>query len=417
MAILLASGEKANILEDSALSSSPAAHSIDGLDGLKDGRPSIPARFTSILADSYFQWDANRVQNGGFETSTLANWTDDSDTASGFTTAEEGTIVNSGTKALKMNTAAVASKKASRYQDITNVRAGHRMNWTVALRGDGTRTARFRILNLMTGKYWTGSVWSSTPTDLAARSVASYATSSGSFVVESYAACRQVNGLVTLRLICLANDATAGAAYADDVYLWPSWDFFSLHGHRYLDPVVTCELLSDDNSAFSSATSRATPTIYQPSFYASLGTPVDERYGRIKFPGTAQGLITVGEAIIAQALSLQEPENWPIELTFQDPDVYMATETGDAWVYSKTYHPLRQLGMSFEFASHAAHEEARDEIFIRSRGRKTPMVIVPDTTRPEVILGRIDRSYRVARKFVNFYGENDLMLAELPFFP
>lgn len=414
MAILLASGEKANILEQSVVTSSPSAHAVDGLSGLSDGRPSIPTRFVSIPTNGYFQWDSNRSANGGLESAPLVGWVDRSQGA-GFSIADEPTLVNAGAHALKLITAAVGSSFAQGTYDILEVRAGQRCWWTCALRGDGTRTARFRIQNLVTGKYWNGTTWQTAAFDLATRSTATYATTSGVLTVESYAACRRPSGLVTLRLIAIATDATAGAAYADDMYIGPSWDLFSIHGHRYLDPVVTCEVLSGtDGSTFP--TTRATPTIYQPSFYSWLATPSDDRYGRIRFPGTALDLITIGEGFVGQALSLQEPENWPIEMKEIEPDVHMETETGDAWVYTKTYHNRRALGMSFEFATHVAQEEARDEVFRRSRGRKTPMVIVPDTTRPEVILGRITRDWRVLRKFLEFYGDNDLTLAELPFF-
>src|SRR5262249_52756037 len=120
-------------------------------------------------------------------------------------------------------------------------------------------------------------------------------------VVEGMPAGRARQSTTTLRVTIL-NDTPSSTVFADDIELWPSWDTVAPIGHN-LDIQVTCDVQSSDDGV--TFTSRATPTIYEPSFAAVLAALRDERFLKVKFPGTNVDPILIGELVVCQRLTLQ----------------------------------------------------------------------------------------------------------------
>src|SRR3990172_5980501 len=228
---------------------------------LYDRQVSKPFRFLSGLEDTnkldvddFIRFDFNVVDNGGFERTidpltglpvTLDGWTEHSEGAGNV--CSETTVAgqfNGGARALKMVIAST-SGQASRRKDV-KVRSGEYVNITVALRGDGTRVSRFKVQILET-KQWVLSdgTLTTTETDFATQTAATYATirTSTPALMPAFTASR--SDLLTLRLQPYLNGDAVGEGFADDIYVWPSTDFLSVHGHN-IDPRITVELRRDD---------------------------------------------------------------------------------------------------------------------------------------------------------------------------
>ena len=241
MSVYFLAGEKANILERSNVAiSSSDADALFPLTRLYNGRPSEASKFGSNGADRKVTIDANLVANGDMETSTLDGWTD-ADTGTGAST-EELTLFKNGAKAMKLDGG--ASGVAERYRDIT-VRAGERKKLDVWIRGTGdTITCRVRLLNLQTGKYLDSSqAWQTAASDATTEAGSTYLQKEIEFQIESYAIC-QVDTM-TLRIYVRNEDN--GAAYCDDLYIYPAVNLVGIFGHN-LAPVLTPELRSSTDN-------------------------------------------------------------------------------------------------------------------------------------------------------------------------
>ena len=379
---------------------------------LYDGRPEEEFRFLTNGADRMLTKDLNEIPNGGFETSTLDGWIESSVGSSNAGT-EEVTTVNSGAKALRLTlTTAGGSNYASRYRDIT-VRAGEARTISAALRGSGTVSARIRIQCLETGYFLTsGAAWQSAATDCLTRATASYATSSVPYTTQSLATVR--GSLCTLRIRAIATEASAtGVVYVDDVYDWPSWDFLSVHGHN-LGPVA-CELRSSTDAFVGVDTLEATATIAQPTFYSRLGAPIARRYVRVKLAGTNHQTIRLGEVVVGYALSAaRNPRQGYTEGTLW-PGTVMVGPGRSRWTRALSDHALRTYLLQFRYWTGAHHQEARDEIIRRCRVNLSPLVMVVESTRPDVIYGSIDTgTWEVQRSIGSTWEPGDLAIAEWP---
>ena len=392
MNMLVVVGDLANALERSitAPTPSPAADTNFAVTALKDRIPSSAFRFGSLTADPTLTFDLNIVTNEDMVLNAggnVSSWTE-ANTGTGNVTYD-ATGDEAGAPGMKFVS---GTGTAVAYQDIT-ARAGEKVNWTVALKGDGTRAVALRVFNRNTGKYWTGSAWSATPTDLATRTTATFATSSGSFTIESAPAYRADLQLMTLRVTIQVATAS-GTCFADSCYLWPSVDFVSVHGHN-IDPVISLELRRDSAAFGDAGTLEATITAFPLEFYSSLGTIRDDRYWRVKFTGTNSAAIYLGEVVLAQKLTLTRIFKPPESIDYIDDQV----RSGEVPIrsYRKMDHPRRLLDVEFNYDSAASFTQARDELVLRSRNGHHPMVVVPNDTEIHCLYGKIEQIWHSSR--------------------
>lgn len=378
---------------------------------LYDRWASNPFLFNAAAADDNITIDLNLVTNGGFE-SGVTGWTDSSVGASNAGSAE-AVIFNDGAGALKLTvTTTGGSNKAERYRDIT-VRAGEYLNPSVALRGDGTRTVRARLYIPSTGQYVTSAgALTTTPTDFATRSTATFATTAGTEVrMPTFAVARR--DTFTLRLIVYMDGSAAGVGYADSFYVWPSVDFFSLAGHN-IDPVVTVQL-NRDTAAFAGAgTLEQAVTVYRPSFYHALGTRRTDRYWQVKFSGTNTSAIYVGELVLTQKLQLTYGYMDGLQGEYANAQVRSTSDMGDVQVFLMSAEETRHWVAPFDH-DETSFEELRD-VLRRSALGAHPIIFVPDSTDAEVcIYGRVGPQWSFsAPNPVQFTG-GDLDIYESPF--
>jgi len=345
----------------------------------------------------------------------LNNWTDASVGASNACT--KTTVAgefNSGAAAMKMTVATTGgSNLAGRYQDVT-VRAGERVNFTCAIRGDSTRTARVKIQNRQTQSYLTsGGAWQAGATDYATRSTNTYSTSGPtSFTVESPTTYRPDLQTFTLRITCYVDGSSAGSGYVDDVYLWPSADTLACIGHNF-DPGVSFEVRRDTAAFAGAGTVEATlaGTALELTFWTAFGAMRDERYWKTTISGTPSAKPWMGELIIFQRLSLAKIFEPPDDRGFTWP----ASRMGDRSLLM-TDLPQRDWNVSFNHEA-SQYVEARDSVLLRSANGHYPLVVIPSSSENAVIYGRLEPTWRSKRVLVDgsveFYQSLEWKLTEL----
>jgi hypothetical protein len=376
---------------------------------LYDGRPS--RSFRPLVAPVFpfglgLAVDGNALTNGALETwsgGLLANWTRTGTGNVTQTSAAGEFVTGSAAKFSGGSSPAI-------YQDFV-VRSGQARCLTFWLKAV-VMTATLQ--NLQTGKTLSAAgTWGSLQT--VGTGLAAYSQFTVNYTVEPFSTTQAP--LVTLRLTITGSPAgTTG--FADEIADYPAVDFVSVHGHN-LDQHVSLQLKSCDEPLFGiSAAVQATMTPLQPSCYSILPAKIYKRYWQLTLlPGNSPAIAVpeIGELVIGQAYALAQAPTYGAELGFIRDDVATETGLGEAHVYGRGTQPRRTLGLKFRFDSETKYRDARDEIFRRCGGRVNPLVIVPDTTLPDVIYGRIDRSWKVTRSLVSYYDQNDLSVAESAF--
>lgn len=356
------------------------------LTNIYDGVPGTPWRAGAAASSFVIHVDGNLVGNGNLETwtsATLAGTWTESVTGTGDVT--RSTTVNSGTYAALFT---AGTGTAALYQDIT-VRSGEQINVTVALRGDGTGTMRASLRNLTTGYYLTtSSTWQAASTDFATRSTASYATTSKTPTVEAYS----VTGsdTCTLRLTIYLND-NGRTGYADDCYIWPYVDFASIHGHTLSNKhTVTLERSSDD----SAWTSEGTMTVAPSAFFLAI-TAANYRYWRIAIAdATALTAPQIGEAVISQSTSLSQPWRHPALTAAGEgeswPQVRLTSPGGSVYARRRLDRQTRSRSLTWQHTDATTKEQLLDELWRRTQGGTTPVVLVPWDSEAVCLYGRVE---------------------------
>jgi len=389
---------------------------------LYDGRPSRPFRFAAAGADDHVTIDTCLTQDPGFESwvdaSSPAKWTK---TLTGSGAVDrEATIIDTGTYACKLS--ASSSVGLAMVEQLVEARAGDDLYVVARGRAEtALDTLELYVGNQKTGKWLTSGGWVSSFVPFIATGATSYQTLALAFQVESMDEC--LTDLVPLRLIARhLQDPVSypGAVYVDNFRLLPAIDFASIHGAN-IDRAVDVELRSSSDPTFASSTLRATLTKRIPAFYGLLGSPISaDQHWRFLFGGGGisainSAPISLGEVVLGRALTLARRPDYGWEIKQLEADVATETPTGEVYSYAQAKWARRVLGMQFRFFSAADMEEQLREVFQRCRGRRYPLVIVPDDTRPEVLHGRIDRSWAAKRRLVNAYDDTSLVVSESPF--
>ena len=395
---------------------------------LFDGLPSLPARFEVAGEDDYIEGDLNQIVNGTFG-GNISSWTNLSNGTGNEATYQATPPGNaSGGLQLDLDTAG-SGNYASAYQDIV-VRSGEELTLTFRLRGEGGGSpvsARLRVQNLQTGHFLNSSAaWTTAAADAGSQSAATWASFTRKFVVEPYGittdtvyTCRE-RDTVTLRIQPIAVEASnTGTVYVDDVFMWPSWDVLSFHGHN-LGP-VTLEWRSSTDDFSSSNVLEATPTIYPTRFYHLLSTLKDKRYVKVLFVGTNDEAIELGEVVLAQTVNLGTRPTMGYEVGEFFDDIHNEGDGGDSFGRAKGKWSRLTFGLPFKWmaadGTTGEHHwvQARGEVMRRSLGRVHPLLLIPDTTKREVLHCKRDSSFKARRGVLDVYEDGDLVFVEQPF--
>lgn len=380
---------------------------------LYDGLSSLIFAFGSLTTDPYVTVDMDRLGGlGGFETfaggsgGAPTGWTE-ANTGTGSVIQETSTV-HGGSSAAELDGG--ASGVGLIYREWT-ARAGQRFTLDAWLRGNGTQTARIRIQNRQTGKYLTsGGAWQTAAIDCATRATASYAQSVLAFQVESWTLCQA--STVTMRVSILCNEN--GAVFVDDVFVYPTVNVLSLHGHN-VAPLNVVELHSSTDAFASNDVTEATLTPLQGRFYSYLSSPIAKRHLRLKFVGTNPAIIYAAEMIASYLEQATQGPEWGIEQKAVESQIRNESETGDVTVHARGPHERVMLKLAFVAKTEAAYKELRNEIVRRCRGGIYPALIVPIDDEDLIVLGTLDDSWEARRQFVTRWTNDDLAVAERPF--
>lgn len=397
--LLIIAGRFGNHAERGTLSSTSASV-LFPLSRLADGRPMQDFRFSAAGTDDSITLDGDILKGAGaFEAGISSSWA-----GSGGTWAVDSVVKDSGTQSAKLAHSASTSRTFDFY-----ARSGEAFSKAWAIRGDGTATAKIYLRNTRTGRYLkSDGTWTSTRTALDTQTTAAWQSGSITATVEAFTTA--LVPWVVMRWECELS--ASGSAWFDSTYIWPSWDFVSIHGHN-LGP-VTCELRSSTDGFSGSDTLEKTVTVATPRFWARLDTPSTRRYRRIKFVGTNHEPISLGEWVTGLAYATGKIHEWGYELRETYPDVSLAMPDGALHVANVAPWPRLAFGAKFQ-RTDAQAEEAEREIFGRCQGRAYPLVIVPDDSKPAALFGRLGQTWATARAFFNDYSQDDFVVNEEPF--
>lgn len=416
MPFQILAGRKFNLLERAVNPILPTSANVAfPITNVADGLTDHPFMFNVAALTQDVLIDLNQVPNGDFETAFVG----------GLPTAVWGKIAaptltrtgvagefNSGAFGLRVVGTAGTDEA---YVDVP-VLAGDRMTITSALRrgpNAGENAAIF-VLNTAS-RMWlqSGGTWSSSRVAYFTVVAPAFSTSTVSFTVESAAACGG-NHAVTLRLFFEAGGSGSTGPLYDDVAVWGNVDFFSVHGHN-LGSGGTLTLQSGTTN--NPVTSRASITTFRrPVFYTTFSN-VTDRWWRVRvvFLSTpALGdPIWYGEIVLGQRFQLNRKPDEPLKYRFSFPQLRTA---GNRLAYARADALMRILECTFRYYSQADLLEAREQIFVRTRGGVDASVIVPDDTDVEVcIYGRIAPEWMHSRDRPVIWKNSVIAWTELPF--
>ena len=384
MSLLYLVGQRFNLLERaSTVATSPSADASYPATSIYDGRPEKPWKPSAVATSYKVVMDPLVVQafEGSFPPT---GWT-----VSGSVTQSSAAPVYLGTYYVALNG---STAQASITYSLTNVKAGE----VVTISAGYEDSAKLRVYNPHTGKFWTGNAWS-TATAYAYEHTGAWAQVAEAITVEAM----DVTGResMTLTVDFLSTSGTTGAF--DHVFMYSDVDFASIHGHPF-DRCATMYLdSSTDGTTYTNRKSGATSSVSS-YLYMSSGS-VSAPYWRIRvdvLDSTIPAAPYIGEAVIGNAIvasRAQSPE-WRVGRSFVS--VRSASRSGTAWVYALTPHETRSLDMSFFVGSSAEHNELLDSWLRSSVGGRHPIVIVPDSDETEVIHGRIDPDTVTTREWM-----------------
>jgi hypothetical protein len=353
----------------------PAADTGFPIGGLYDGRSNLPFRFGSVAADSRVEVDLNMLPGGNGEAADdPSNWT----VALGALTVDAA-IKYAGAGSLKLANGA-GSSSASVY---VPARAGESLRFNSAIYGTGAGTvAAVLVQNLQTGRYLQpgGASWGAAVA-LDTQAAAAWKAAAVSFTVESAAESLAVN--VTLRIDIYTNGV--GSCYFDDLTLVPAVTWASIHGHN-VTPALTPKVQSSPDGV--TWTDRITPTNRRRVIFGTCAAQY-YRYWRLLLSGTPTAAPYIGELVLGQHSTLLTAPDYPLQVEIEEAQARSGTAQGAEHVYSRGGAERYRVTLPLVWTSDAGYQQARDAIFVASRGGAHPMVLAPTETDSDLcFLGR-----------------------------
>jgi len=424
--LLYAAGAKYNLLERGTITLSGTPDPIFGVSGLTDGRPSKPMRFSGLSTVESVSVDMDAFEDtGDFEESSgfPVGWTAATAGTSTVTRTTTAGEFHAGTAAAKLT----GGDSGASISKTIEVRAGERRRLDVWLKlADAADTLRIKIKNNRTGRYLdTGLDWGASVLSAYVHTgTTTYTHVTFAYTVESLFKCGMIDlPTLTFTFSVGANDI----GFVDVAADWPDVDLVACFGLRIDDRcTVNWETKASGgaygNSVLAGDADDGFLTDQKPNLYLyrdiSLFGGVHQRFHRVEFDNDTVAPLEareIGELVLCQVSTLARTYDWSVELITMEEDIASESGDGDLQVYIKMRWPRRALGLQWKFLSDAQMREARDDLWGRARGRRYPLLIVPDDTANLVMLMRENGAWSVRKQFSTLYTDNDRTLTELPF--
>lgn len=398
-----------------------AADASYPLAGLKDGRTGVETRHAAISANELVQVDANVLVNPSFETGLQAPWTK----VGAGAVAQEGTIKHLSTGSFSFKIDATAG--TTYLSQVVTAVPGE--SWFMAVwasSGDSVARAEFYVYNRQTGKYWTGSVWTSTRTAWATSVNTIYTQLGGSLTIEDMNTCGNLPNVEIEMQLQSVTALGSKIVYFDDAEAYPAVNFCGVFGHN-LDPLIVPTVESAPPGAVTyntpgSWTVRATldprnrPTMYSASL---LAAPILARFWRLLSTGTnsaRSGAISYGELALCQLVQALRDFKPPLRVTWAEMQQRDFGSTGAQWVYALSGGPIRTAAIAFDLVGgwpSTQYIQLRDKLFRLSRNGFYPWLIVIRDADPEsCFLGRPPDSVTYEAPVLSWTQVNGITIVE-----
>ena len=158
--------------------------------------------------------------------------------------------------------------------------------------------------------------------------------------------------------------------------------FSSLHFHNIDAGITSVVLSSDDNSGFSSPTTRATFTVASPTFFATFAS-ASERYWRLTFNGTNGSAIYLAKWTLGVHSSLWRG---PLPEWGEIREMPQTQQKGRR--INRATHPPRRFELSFLYSTTAQKDEILALAEETAWGQE-PLAIVPYDSEATVLFARL----------------------------
>lgn len=381
-----------NFLEAANAVAASSAHALYPATNLYDGDPTCPW-VAAAVGVSNLALTIDLADRGGYASAPgtfeagVADVGEDRSTGGG-SVVEETSLVYAGSKALKVLAGAGG---VGRHVLSYTARPGETWRYSAWLRGDGTGSVRLRIFNPLTGHWWVSGAWTAVEGDVASRSTASYAESAGAVALEAYADIQDHDVPLEVHVVCTDSGQVG---YADNVHVWPAWDLVSLHGHNWA-PVHGVEVSGSDDGSAWTVLATAVPT--RPACYALLDAAQAYRHVRVRATGVSPVRLYCGELRVGQAVAPVSKLGPVWSITETRPQVRHRSLAGYVSAATPVTDASRVLELPLVILTEAQQEALLDFIRATLHGVRSA-VLVPDTSRPEVFLGRVgEEGYGLSR--------------------
>lgn len=388
----------------SAATTNPSMHTLFPVTHAYDNRSAKAAMFSAAQDDSVVTFNQTMVQGGGFESDAdVAEWT----VLGVGSQAKDATSPHAGTYSLLITPGGSAVEVIT-YQDVL-VRAGEELTFQAAAKA-GTGDAVIRIRNRQTGNWLdTNGAWQASVTALFTETGGSWQTCAETFTVESLSTCKE--DTVYLRIFLRGDQ---GTARFDQVALFPSVNWASVHGHNIPPFIVPTLQRSTDGSSWTTET---TMTLRRDSFHASLASLKAYQYWRLLFDGRPDtgSLMHVGEIVLGQSFDMGHNPAYGAGITWTEKQTRLETDLGEPFVHLHNVKaPQRSMVMTINTRGDTEYESLYKTIFRGSRGGGNLICIAPTEMDSGVaILGRVQEALAMVKSTPD-WRTGELEVTELP---
>ena len=344
-------------------------------ENLQSGFPWEEFRFNAAGTNLEIKFDTNLLTQGetDFEADTIGavpggRWV----TVAGTPTVEAAPAAGHGANSLRFNATAESN------QIDLSLTVGRDYGINFSLYSNSSENIDVFVLNLETGKWWAGGVWNASKTVFQTHTAASWSDYTLNILAETRA-WGYVGGYARHRFIIEKRTGT-GAAYIDDISIFPYCSIASLHNYRDIpDGLSVLAQSSADNSAW---TTRGTlPSGRRYRNYITFSVQA-QRWWKFLISGITYFAPTIGQPVLGQRHTFITKPSWGMVTAREMPK-----GGREDLPISLAAAPRYRFEMEWE-SQYSSYQQIADEMLGASNFGDEPIVVVPDIVDAEIVYGR-----------------------------